>query len=302
MISLPQKKYQDTTPTCTSATPPSPFTSMTEQETGECISDAESIPYDECVVKDEEQSDETDCDDNLFEENFESVDTPASLSSNLIYPNARISNAVSMLTFAITNKLSGSVIQDLLSLIDLHCMVPHQLIKSLYTIKQYFKALKNPLKRHYYCSQCCLSITANCVKCPNVMCNQELTDNKKSFSIEIPIVDQLKALFSRKGFYNDLQYRFNHKNAEKLSDIYDGTTYQKLMQSKKFLSFPGNISFTWNTDGIPVFKSSKYCIWPLYFAINELPIHRRWCSENLLLAGLWFGYQKPNMLTYLKPF
>lgn len=73
-----------------------------------------------------------------FEENLESVDVPASLSSNLIYPNARISNVVSMLlimTFAITNKLSGSALQGLLSLIDLHCIVPYWLIKSLYTFK-----------------------------------------------------------------------------------------------------------------------------------------------------------------------
>ena len=74
------------------------------------------------------------------------------------------------------------------------------------------------------------------------------------------------------------------------------------MMPKQFLSFPGNISFTWNADGIPVFKSSKYNIWPLYFAINELPIHKHRCADNLLLAGLWFGYQKPNMLTFLKPF
>ena len=191
MISLPQKKYQNTTPTCTSATPPSPFTSTAEQETGECISDVESITYDECVVEDEEQSDETNCDGNTFGENLESVDAPASLSSNLIYPNARISNAVSMLLimiFAITNKLSGSALQDLLSLIDLHCMVPHQLIKSLYTFKQYFKALKNPLKRHYYCSHCCLSVTTKCVKCPNVVCNQELTDNKKSFLLKYQLL------------------------------------------------------------------------------------------------------------------
>ena len=114
---MPQKKYQNATPTCTSATPPSPFTSTAEQETRECISDVESITYDECVVEDEEQSDETNCDGNTFGENLESVDAP-SLSSNLIYPNARISNAVSMLlimTFAITNKLSGSALQDLLS-------------------------------------------------------------------------------------------------------------------------------------------------------------------------------------------
>ena len=50
------------------------------------------------------------------------------------------------MTFTITNKLSGSALQDLLSLIDMHCMVLHRLIKSLYTFKQYFKALKIHLK------------------------------------------------------------------------------------------------------------------------------------------------------------
>ena len=52
------------------------------------------------------------------------------------------------------------------------------------------------------------------------------------------------------------------------------STYKKLMLPGKFLSSIGNISLTWNSDGIAVFKSSKYNIWPLYFAINELPIHK----------------------------
>ena len=45
-------------------------------------------------------------------------------NDDLIYPNARITKQVSMLlimTFAIVNKLSGSALKDLLSLIDLHC-------------------------------------------------------------------------------------------------------------------------------------------------------------------------------------
>ena len=113
------------------------------------MSDADSATFDYHVIEDEEQSDETDYDDNLLEDNLENVDPPASLSSSSIYPGVMISNAVSMLlimTFTITNKLSGSALQDLLSLIDMHCMVPHRLIKSLYTFKQYFKALKIHLK------------------------------------------------------------------------------------------------------------------------------------------------------------
>ena len=69
----------------------------------------------------------------------------------LIYPNARITNAVSMLlimSFAVTHQLTGAALKDLLSLIDIHCLVPNPLIKSLYKFKQYFVSLKNPLKKH----------------------------------------------------------------------------------------------------------------------------------------------------------
>ena len=74
------------------------------------------------------------------------------------------------------------------------------------------------------------------------------------------------------------------------------------MQPCKFLSNRNNISLLWNTDGVPVFKSSKYSIWPLYFIVNKLPIHKRWNRDNMILGGLWFVMQKLNMLTCLKPF
>ena len=60
-----------------------------------------------------------------------------------------------------------------------------------------------------------------------------------------------------------------------------------------------DMSLTWNTDGIPVFKSSDYAIWPLQASINELPPHLR--HKNILLLGLWFG-KKPNMNVFLVPF
>ena len=111
-------------------------------------------------------------------------------------------------------------------------------------------------------------------------------------------------MFSRKGFYNSLNHRFvrTKKNGDKIENIYDGAIYQKQLKSKGFLSQRNNISFTWNTDGIPGFKSSKYRIWPLYLTINELSPQKRWRSDNILLAGLWFGPQKPNMLSFLNPF
>lgn len=44
-----------------------------------------------------------------------------------------------------------------------------------------------------------------------------------------------------------------------------------------------------NTDGVPVFKSSKVSIWPLYLVINELSYSKRMANENMIFAGLWFG-------------
>ena len=63
-----------------------------------------------------------------------------------------------------------------------------------------------------------------------------------------------------------------------------------------------NLSFTYNTDGVPLFESSKFFLWPLHFAVNELPCPQRFQRENMILAGLWYDERKPLMLNFLKPF
>lgn len=62
-----------------------------------------------------------------------------------------------------------------------------------------------------------------------------------------------------------------------------------------------NLSFTLNTDGIPIFKSSKYSIWPVYLMVNELPFKMRKKSENMLFCGLWYSDTKPFMSMFSKP-
>lgn len=55
-----------------------------------------------------------------------------------------------------------------------------------------------------------------------------------------------------------------------------------------------------NTDGVVVFKSSKFDIWPLLLSINELDYKTR--CRNTILVGLWFGKSKPNLDTFLDGF
>lgn len=63
-----------------------------------------------------------------------------------------------------------------------------------------------------------------------------------------------------------------------------------------------NLSLKVNTDGVPIFKSSGFSLWPAYFEINELPPKKRRQVNNMILGGLWFGEHKPVMTTFLQPF
>lgn len=60
------------------------------------------------------------------------------------------------------------------------------------------------------------------------------------------------------------------------------------------------LTLNFNTDGVPVFSSSKFGIWPLLCCINNLPPKAR--QRYILLAALWFGDKKPTMNVFLKPF
>ena len=76
--------------------------------------------------------------------------------------------------------------------------------------------------------------------------------------------------------------------------------YSALSRSGEFLSSVCNISFQWNTDGVPLFRSSSYSMWPMYFKINKLPQRMRNGLNNKILAGVWFGTTKPSVNTFLK--
>lgn len=83
-------------------------------------------------------------------------------------------------------------------------------------------------------------------------------------------------------FWSLLQQR-PLSSASIISDIYDGAEYSKLSQPGGFLcphTNPANVSFTFNTDGVSLFHSSKNGIWPVYLAINELPPAARYNNSN----------------------
>ena len=108
------------------------------------------------------------------------------------------------------------------------------------------------------------------------------------------------AVFSRNGMLDKLNHHFTRSSSSH-SDIYDGFLYKSCSKVGSFFTCSFNISFLWNTDGIPVFKSSKSSLWPMLYTINELPFNDRVKKENILVGGIWYGSSHPNMLLYIPP-
>ena len=237
----------------------------------------------------------------LSEEDTQQRDTTENNDKTPLYPNATITVGTIMALlalFTIKHNLPAEAIQSLLPLVSLALPSSHCLPNTVNKFKNYFKRLRNPLCLHYYCTFCLMYIELKTsTTCPNGNCLQYLKKPKLlAYFVEIPILEQLKTFFLRPAFYDDIQHRFKRtkKSRDNIEDVYDRQLYKELC-AKGLLCSKDNISFLMNTDGVPVFKSSKVSIWPLYLVINKLDYRKRLSRENMLLAGLWFGEKKPAM-------
>lgn len=88
-----------------------------------------------------------------------------------------------------------------------------------------------------------------------------------------------------------------------LCDIIDDAIYKRILAGpdgyffKKLRAF----TFTMNADGIAFSKSSKITMWPVLLPINELPLNKRFAIDNVILAALSVGEEKPNIDLFFNP-
>ncbi|XDV26081.1 hypothetical protein PO909_029878, partial [Leuciscus waleckii] len=166
------------------------------------------------------------------------------------------------------------------------------------------KPVEGHLQCHIYCPNSEYYIgdqdsEGQCVVCHTTWDKNSSLKNG-NFFIYLPIQTQLEHLLQREDIAQRLKSRDSTCNSETYEDIGSGKMYHNLYKIGGPLHCTHGYSLTLNCDGVPVFKSSLYGIWPLYGIVNELPYPVR--KENVLLFGLWFGDKKPNVNTFLKPF
>lgn len=278
----------------------------------EIIEDFDNVRSTDSNLSDNEHESKTESEEEIVDD-FDNVrSTDSSISDdevdrdeldrdNLLYPGAPITVAESLLailTVAFTHSLTGECLSSILQLIALHC-IGNIKINTLYKFRKYFVDIgKHILVLHYYCLNCFVPLTAK-----DSVCKYCQSKSGNSFFIELPLLNQLQAMFLRPNFVKKLQFRFHRvkKASNNIEDIYDGRVYKRFFGNGGFLDGKSNISFMWYSDGISIFHSSHFSIWPMYLVINELPYRERIKKENIILAGLFFGNSKPNPNLFLAP-
>ena len=224
-----------------------------------------------------------------------------------LYAGSRLSVGQCLLmvmSFALGNNLSGAAISNLLTLLAAILPYNSQLPKTKWLFDKYFQAFKNNVQYKLYCPTCeSLLSGIEGTMCTICKATYDQAKHLKDgyFFIYLPIEKQIRDLFSKCSGSVNLNYRFSRVKEcpTSIEDIFDGQIY-KTMANGTLDSDPNALSITFNCDGVPIFKSSNFGIWPLQGIINELPPKERY--ENILLIGLWFGTGKPTMTTFLHPF
>lgn len=219
---------------------------------------------------------------------------PETPESQPLYEGSKVDvNTVigSILDFYISHSLPKLALSDLLSLIDNLIPQPKLLPQTKYKLDQFIiqNAPSAEHMKHFYCSTCHQYIGV--LETEAVFVDQKM---KRVF-----FMYNLKSLL--KNFLeNGKIHKFLKANSSSdiISDIHDGRCLREANQRLKLGSY--DLNLLWNTDGAPVFKSSKSQLWPLQFTICEIPPDMR--HKYVIVAGMWYGPEKPDIITFLKPF
>ncbi|CAN7941094.1 unnamed protein product [Ixodes hexagonus] len=185
---------------------------------------------------------------------------------------------------------SKEAMESLLKLLDSHLPKETDYPTSKYSFK-HFAGSASEKTLHFYCSNCAGYIGELCPTVGEACCKQCGRSHKVGvLFFTLDFASQITDL---------LEMRVG-RGLNKHCLSYDVTDVTESLGCSRLPLGADDLTVTFNTDGVPLFKSSHFGIWPLLVQVNELPFEER--TQKLLLFGLWFGKGKPAMNSYLLPF
>ncbi len=227
----------------------------------------------------------------------------AEIGTDKLYPGSQISKEESthmIFAFALRHSLSKCAVTDLLTLINLHLPKGSPVPATTYMLEKVLQPDLTQAVKCYYCQECEQPIETDgmdvCANCNAAVKTSDLMRSGKffmTFDIEKRLQNLLKISTVSANLMHNLKNRGN-RDSRALCDIMDGQSYKELNLDVN------DFTCCINTDGVNVFESSTFSIWPIFISINELDFKVR--SKYTTLVALWFGKSKPTFDTFLKPF
>lgn len=145
----------------------------------------------------------------------------------------------------------------------------------------------------YKCEKCdCLfkhEKTSRRVYCSN--CEEMIS----KYFVYIPLRSQIESEVHK--HFDTIIAHSNRESTSTIRDVQDGKVFKKLQ--KKYCDSK-ILSLSFNTDGVQIFKSIN-SLWVILLYQNYLPPSIRYLTENILLVGLHYGPDKPNMPDFCYP-
>lgn len=134
-------------------------------------------------------------------DSFVKITGLSSSNDSPLYAGSPVTFSVSLLliiTFAMRHNLTGLALVDLLTLINVHLLVPNCFAKSTAVLNDFFRQLKKPIEYHYYCSFCYQYIGLQKISCcSNKHCLKDFSKKcALAYFIVLPLVVQLNSLLA----------------------------------------------------------------------------------------------------------
>lgn len=214
-----------------------------------------------------------------------------------LFPGSKITRAESVLLtmgHSLRHSMSKEATESVLKLVEAHLPDGTDFPSTKYSFyKNFFACSKKT--RHFYCP-CKAYIgelddatdVITCSDCKKLLQVKYLEKNSLYFYM-LDLEEQVRTVLEERGTVPN-----KFAPSYDVGDITQSAAYHNLPLQ------PGDLTVTFNTDGVPLYESSGFGIWPLLLQVNELAYKER--TQRLLLAGLWFGPKKPIMNCFLLPF
>ncbi|XP_011685212.1 PREDICTED: uncharacterized protein LOC105448390 [Wasmannia auropunctata] len=191
---------------------------------------------------------------------------------------------------------------------------------SKYNIQQKYDSPENIFTYTFYCTLCkarllgpiCKTEFKNqpstCRKCNEKYLLSMQSENKFIYvDLKYQLIELLSNTYIQQHVIDYICGRNDRKNEGcngTIGDVSDSKVYRNLISK---YSYEANdeylLTYNFNTDGMPIFNSSKKSSWPILLYINELQPSMQF--KHVLMCALWVGDKEPTpemMNTFLEQF